>query len=140
MQKERWQRDFQESRERYIESFQKRDHSEGSSSRENKFQVPDSYLPIDKRSVLPGISGCKEKLRRDQYVVRKELRKRRGDDSLGTRKRLAHMRDYSMPDLSHSLVDGQIVRFSNLDESVNAQISRNHTLSSRRSRAENSEA
>ena len=30
-----------------------------------KYTIPDKYLPLEKRTVQPGIAGLKEKLRRD---------------------------------------------------------------------------
>ena len=38
------------------------------------FVVPNEYLPLEKRSVQPGIPGLKEKLRRDKITARKASR------------------------------------------------------------------
>ena len=41
------------------------------------YTIPDEYLAMEKRSVAPGIEGLKEKLRRDKFIVDKQIRQRR---------------------------------------------------------------
>ena len=38
------------------------------------FIIPNEYLPMEKRTVQPGLRGLKEKLRRDKITARKASR------------------------------------------------------------------
>lgn len=38
------------------------------------FVIPNEYLPMEKRTVQPGLRGLKEKLRRDKITARKASR------------------------------------------------------------------
>lgn len=84
IQNSRWENEFDGVKKQFMEKLQQERDSKFlksnklANSKEQWIQpgfvIPNEYLPIEKRTVQPGLRGLKEKLRRDKLTARKASR------------------------------------------------------------------